>query len=247
MPRGNKINMPETLVPYAIISLAALVHASFQLSISMLTLISANAIGSKKSHAKQMRLIGGFLLGACLMTLLLLSTVSLLVSRVAGDEVPELAWAITCGMLFGLGLSVWIFYYRREKGTTLWVPRSLARFLSQRTKATKQSAEAFSLGMTSIVAELLFIGVPLFVVALVLVELEPMMQLAGLGLYAVISLSTLIIVAALIGAGKKVSSIQRWRESNKLFLQFAAGSGLIILGLYLYSVQIVDSIFIGVG
>jgi hypothetical protein len=31
-----------------------------------------------------------------------------------------------------------------------------------------------------------------------------------------------------------LSRIQRWREANKHFLQFAAGSGLLILGFFVY-------------
>jgi uncharacterized membrane protein (DUF485 family) len=31
-----------------------------------------------------------------------------------------------------------------------------------------------------------------------------------------------------------VARIQKWREHNKRFLQFAAGSALIVLGVYFY-------------
>jgi hypothetical protein len=43
----------------------------------------------------------------------------------------------------------------------------------------------------------------------------------------------------LIGSGHSLSRIQRWREANKHFLQFAAGAGLIVLGGYLYVNEVV--------
>lgn len=223
----------------AIIALAALIHASFQLSVSMLTLLSGHAIGSKTSQAKLLRLTNSFTLGVAVMTLLLLTFMAFIVSHSFGAQVPPLAWAMSCGLLIGLGIAVWSFYYRREKGTSLWLPRGVAHYLSDRTKATKSSAEAFSLGLTSVAGELVFIIAPLLVSALVLISLPPLWQLAGIGIYTLVSLLSLLLVNGLIGSGHKLSRIQKWRENNKRFLQFAAGSGLLILGFYVYVNQIV--------
>jgi hypothetical protein len=223
----------------AIIALAALIHASFQLSVSMLTLLSGHAIGSKTSQAKVLRLTNSFTLGVAVMTVLLLTFTAFVVTRSFGAHVPPLAWAISCGLLIGLGVAVWTFYYRREKGTSLWLPRGVAHFLSDRTKATKSSAEAFSLGLTSVVGELVFIIAPLFVSALALVTLAPEWQLVGIAIYTLISLLSLLIVNSLIGSGHRLSRIQKWREDNKRFLQFAAGCGLLILGFYVYVNQVV--------
>ena len=217
-----------------IVAVAALIHASFQLSVSMLTLLSSHTIGAKRSHTRLLGLSGAFTLGVFVMTVLLISTVSLFVQLTLAGSDQLMAWVAACGLLFGLGLAVWIFYYRREQGTTLWVPRGMARYLSDRTKATKQTSEAFGLGVSSVLAELLFVLAPIFVSALVLTQLEPVWQLAGIALYASLSLFPLLIVYALIGGGHKISRIQRWREENKNFLQFMAGGGLVALGFYVY-------------
>lgn len=230
----------ELLGSLAIIAFAALIHASFQLSVSVLTLLSGHAIGSKTSHGKLLRLTGSFLLGVGVMTVLLLSFVALVLLHSFNGRIPLLAWAVACGLLLGLGVAVWAFYYRKEQGTSLWLPRGLARYLSERTKATKHSAEAFSLGLSSVIAELIFILAPILISALVLTRLQPMWQLAGIAIYTVISLFSLLIVTVLIGGGHKLSRIQKWRESNKRFLQFAAGSGLLILGFYVYVSQVVS-------
>ena len=222
----------------SIIVLAALIHASFQLSVSMLTLLSGHAIGSQKPTPKVVRLTSSFVLGAGLMTILLLAFLALVFLQFFSGSAPLLMWAVVCGVMIGVGVAVWAFYYRHEKGTSLWVPRAVARYLSNRTKQTSQSAESFALGMMSVIGELLFVIAPLLVSALVLLELPSIWQLVSIIIYAVVSLMPLFSVWVLIGSGHKLSEIQRWREKNKHFLQFAAGAGLIILGAFVYVYQI---------
>lgn len=229
------MNTPESLI---IVAVAALIHASFQLSVSVLTLLSSHTIGAKRSHARLLGLTNAFAFGVTVMTILLVSTMALVIDLVATPSERSFIWVVATGLMFGLGLAVWIFYYRRGQGTSLWLPRGLARYLSNRTKATKQSAEAFGLGLSSVVAELLFVFVPIFVSALVLVQLAPVWQLTGIALYTALSLSPLLIINVLIGGGHKISRIQRWREENKHFLQFASGGGLLVLGFYVYVDQV---------
>jgi len=231
----------EIVSSLSIIAFAALIHASFQLSVSVLTLLSGHAIGSKTAHGKLLRLTNGFVFGVAVMTLLLLSFISLIFLHSFSGNVPLIAWASACGLLIGLGVAVWSFYYRRETGTSLWLPRGIARYLTERTKATKHSAEAFGLGLSSVIAELLFVAAPLVISALVLIRLESAWQLVGIALYTLVSLLSLLIVNALIGSGHKLSRIQKWREDNKRFLQFAAGSGLLILGFYVYIEKVVTA------
>jgi hypothetical protein len=237
--KNKHMDIPSSL---AIVTLAALIHASFQLSVSVLTLLTSHAAGAKQSQAKIARLTFGFVSGAGVMTLLGLSFVSLIFLHIFGPNTPQFIWAIACGLLIGVGLAVWFFYYRRDKGTSLWIPRSFARHLSERSKATEHSAEAFSLGLTSVISELLFIGAPMIISALVLVQLPGIWQLVGIGIYAVASLLPLFSVWVLIGSGHKLSEIQKWRESNKHFLQFAAGGALAILGFFVYVCKILTDV-----
>jgi hypothetical protein len=229
------------LSSFVVIIFAALIHASFQLSVSMLTLLSGHAIGTKTAQAKLLRLTNGFFFGVAVMTMLLISFVAFVFQQSFGSTVPLMAWAVGCGLLLGLGVAVWAFYYRREEGTSLWLPRSMARYLSDRTKATKQTAEAFGLGVSSVLGELIFILAPIIISALVLIRLQPMWQLVGIAAYTLVSLLSLAVVNGLIGSGHKLSRIQKWRENNKRFLQFAAGSGLLILGFYVYVDQVVSA------
>jgi len=229
------MGIPNSL---AIIALAASVHACFQLSVSVLTLLTSHTLGNKQTQAKLLRLTIGFLVGAGIMTILLLSSVSLLLLSIFGTETPQIIWASGCGLLVGVAISIWLFYFRHEKGTTLWIPRSFATYLTERIHSTKLAAEAFGLGLSSVIGEILFIIAPLVISALVLIQLPSMWQLVGIGIYTVISLLSLIIIWILIGSGHSISQIQKWRETNKHFLQFIAGAGLIVLVFFIFVNQI---------
>lgn len=229
----------DILSSLAIVVFAALIHASFQTSVSVLTLLSGHALGSKTAHLRLLRLSGSFIVGVGTLTLLLLSTLSLFLATLFPDGTPLILWAICAGAIAGVGVSVWLFYYRRQRGTVLWLPRNIADYLSSRAKSTKQPAEAFGLGMVSVVSELVFLLAPLLVTALVLIRLEPSLQLLGIGLYTIVSLAPLFVVYVLLGGGHSIARIQRWRENNKRFMQFAAGSGLLVLGAYVYIERVI--------
>jgi hypothetical protein len=224
----------EILSSLMIIGLAALIHGGFQLSVSVLTLLSGHAIGAKRSRAKLFRLTTGFVVGALTATMLLLSFMALVFTAWLEGDIPTTIWVVAVGLLIATGLAVWGFYFRGKKGTTLWIPRSAAKHLSERAKQTKRSFESFSLGMATIFAEILFIFAILVVGALTLTQLEPMWQLVGILLYGLLSTLALGIVWAAVGSGKSISKIQRWREANKKFIQFISGTALFILAVYVF-------------
>ena len=187
----------DILTSLIVVAAAALIHASFQLSVSVLTMLSGHTIGAKRTQTKLMR----FIFGAAVMTVLLLSFISLVLLQVFGADTPKIVWAAGCGLLVGVAVAIWAFYYPHQKGTILWIPRGVATYLTKRTQSTKQSAEAFGLGLSSVLAEILFLIAPLAIGALVIIQLPPLWQLAGIGIYTVISLLSLIIVWVLIGSG----------------------------------------------
>ncbi len=237
----------DTLTAFSVIALAALIHASFQLSVSVVTLLSGHTAGKRINPKKSLRLVWAFLGGVVVTTTLTTFTALYLADTLPIWSESLTIWAVTCGVLVGIGLAVWIFYYRRKQGTSLWIPRAFARFLDKRVRTTTLSAEAFSLGLTTVIAELLFIIAPLAAAVFAMRLLPANLQLYGaLGYIAVASLS-ILIVTVLIGSGHNISRIQRWRERNKNFLQFAAGAGLIVLGVFLYVNQVVTPTVIAAG
>lgn len=224
----------------AVVAFAALIQASFQLSVAVLSLLSGHALSARKSHKHIIRLTTNYIFGAGVMTLLLLSFTALIFLHSFGTTIPLVAWAVVCGLAFGIGLAVWLFYYRhRSSSTELWIPRLFADYLHTRSKATRSGAESFSLGMTSVAAELIFIIPSLTIAALILIGLPSHWQLIGIALYTAVSLLGLMIAWSMIGSGRSLAHIQKWRVENKRFLQFAGGGALLVLGFFLYVSQVV--------
>lgn len=229
----------SALGPYALVILAGLfAHACFQLSVSMLTLINSHAIGAGKRHSTILKLSLSYVLGALISTIGLLATVTYLFTSIFPVKVSAIAWIFVCALVFAVGWAVLLVYYRRGKGTQLWLPRSFVEFASARAKKTKNSFESFSLGLTMVIAELPFLIAPLVLAGAVLATLPDLEQGIGVLAYAIAACVPLLVVTIMVGGGHKISSIQRWRESNKHFLQWTSGLTLILLSVYLFAINI---------
>lgn len=227
---------PVIISSLAIIVFASFVHASFQLSVSVLTLLSGHSLGKKTAHRKVLRLMNSYILGTVILSALLITSLAYFLSTVINHSASteQFVAAIACGIMAGLGVATWAFYYRSGEGTALWLPRGFARYLTSRTKSTKNSFEAFGLGMTSVIGELLFVIGPLLASALAIVTMPGLWwQLAGILLYIVISVLPLLVVFSMVGGGHRITKIQAWREKHKRFIQFVAGGSLIILAAYI--------------
>jgi cytochrome c biogenesis protein CcdA len=212
---------------------AALVQASFGLSVSVLTLLSGHLMSEAKSRARLSRLSLGYIAGSALATLALLLAFVPLLGR--HDIAADVLWWIVIAVALAVGLATMLFYYRREKvGTRLWLPRRAAEYLDERTRATTRSFEAFMLGVGSIVAELVFVIAPLLIAAHLVSDLDDLAGgLAALALYVAIAILPLLVLFMANTGGRKISGFQKWREKNKKFLQIMAGLILIVLAFYL--------------
>lgn len=228
---------PTSLSFLLAVTAALFAHASFQLGVSMLTLLSSHAIGAGKRHAQILRLELGYTLGAITMTAGLLALLTYVINSLFTVVTP-LHWAMISGLLGGSGLAVLLFYYRREKGTILWLPRGFVEFASSRAKKTRNSFEAFAIGATMVVAELPFLFAPLTLIAFLLHGIPSSQHLFALVGYSILACLPLIIMTVIISGGHKISSLQRWRENNKVFLQWSSGLVLIILGVYIYGLNV---------
>lgn len=218
-----------------IIIAASIVHASLQLSISVLSLLSGHSLGRKTAVRRVTGLAFSYSLGSFTIILLLLSFLTLFLQNIAASFDISLTWTTAAWLAIVYGVIVWLFYFQRgKKGTVLWVPRQIARFLERRAKAATLPFETFSLGVLTPAIEIVFSIVPLFIAAIALAHLAAPLQIVGLALYVLVASLPHFIITAIIGGGRSVARIQKWRENNKRFIQFCAGSLLIILGCYLY-------------
>ena len=216
---------------------AIFVHASFQLGVSVLTLLSSHTIGRRAPNNRVLSLSFWYILGVALMiTLLLLGAVS--AERFLMAHNAGLATWLPLSLLPSIALILVLFYYRRGKGTRLWLPRPAADYITTRAKKTKSSVEAFSLGMTTGVTELPFALAPLALVAFAFHGFAADKWLALAVGYALAVCAPLVFVAFYISSGHKISSVQRWREDAKTFLSWTSAVALLLLTIYLLILQI---------
>ncbi|RKW00618.1 MAG: hypothetical protein D8B37_02910, partial [Candidatus Saccharimonas sp.] len=129
-----------------IVILASMVHASFHLSISILTLLGGHSLSRKKTNFQLTKLSMSLVFGSIFATVLIFCTFAYLGEIFYNIAFLKITWAVLIGMLVSAGISTWGFYYRRGKklqnGTELWIPRPMAKYLSLRASKTDHSAEA---------------------------------------------------------------------------------------------------------
>lgn len=94
------------------------------------------------------------------------------------------------------------------------------------------------MGATMVIAELPFVLAPLILVSLLFRTSQGVMDLWTILGYSIGACLPLLIMTGLISSGHKISSIQRWRETNKTFLQWTSGLVLVLLGVYIYGLEV---------
>lgn len=231
------LSLPLEITPFLIILLGAVfVHACFQLSVSVLTLLSSHTIGRRLPNNRLLGLNFWYILGVIVMIASLVLGM-MATQRWALTTFGEIAFPITLGAVPVIALLMALLYYRRGRGTRLWLPRGAAEYITARAKRTKSGVESFSLGMTTAVTELPFAVAPLAIVGLALqgFAAEQWLRLA-LG-YAVAVSLPLVFVSLYLSSGHTISSIQRWREDAKGFLSWASAAALLLLTLYMAVLQ----------
>lgn len=218
-----------------LVAFLAVLHASFQVATSVLTLLSGHSFIRSKAHHRLTSLNLAYTAGVFMATSLLIAGLtSAFILWLPYDLINSL-WLVLIGVSVTVGLMIMLFYYRDSKGTQLWVPRSFAVYLESRAKSTKNIIEAATLGVVSVLAELPFTAVLIVTTSLVLASSVLIDDhLLIIGLYALVAVLPLLVITSLLSAGHKLSHIQRWRESNKQFLQFASGAGLLVAAIFVW-------------
>lgn len=229
------IHLPpfDSWIPIIAIGLFAVIHAGFQLGVSVLTLLSGHSLGRHRSLNRTLALNLAYIAGVVVMTALIMSVVLYAWEFVYfwPAQTVFVALATACALL---GAVVLGFYFRRGRGTSLWLPRPLAEYLMQRAKHSKSTVESMVLGATTVIAELPFTLVVMASVGYImqLFVASDNIPRAIFGYSCVVSVP-LGIVTILLAGGHKLSHIQRWREANKIFLQSTSAVGLFAMSLFI--------------
>ncbi len=225
----------DLLTILSVVALAGLLHANFQLAVSVLTRLGGHVLGRSGTARRQPHLLPGvtfsYAWGNLLAIALLAVGATYLLSALGLPQKP--LWVLLA-LLGGLtGLATLLVYHR--DGGRLWIPEAMKNYLYERTKRSTTPAEAMALGIMTGMAELPFIAAPLLFVAALLRGNPDLNRLTVLLLYSLLASAPLFLLAAAMSAGQKVSRLERWRESNRRFLQLSSALGLAVLSAYVLS------------
>ena len=159
----------------------------------------------------------------------------------------KINWAIIVGLLISTGISIWLFYYKKNKDSnSLWIPASMSKYIATRTKKTVHSAESCYLVFERIFTEILFFFAPQSVATLLASIFQLAYQFVAIVLYVSIVNFPIFVIACLISGGHNIIDIQKWRDRNKGFFQFFAGLGLILISVWVILVFFTPKIVKGI-
>ena len=224
-------------ISIATIVLAAIIHASLQLGLGCLLLLYHESLG-KHIKAKTHNLVSSFIAGVGTIIFLFLGTACFIIDALFNGALSVPLLAALIGILAALAIIMWLFYYRNGYSTELWLPKSVARFIDRRAKATSSNTEAFSLGILSCFAEMPFVAILIFVAGNSILQLSPIYQALMIAIYTIIAISPLVALRFVIRSGRTLADIQRWRLRNKIFLRIISGCGFLSLGIFIFAFQI---------
>ena len=230
------------MIDYAsigVILLAALIHATLQLSLGSLLLLYHASLG-KHIRIKTRRLVTRYISGVGLMILVGVLATCFLIAVLAPEGVLGSGMLMICaGVLVALAFCAWFLYYRSGRSTELWLPKSVAKFIAWRAKVTESNTEAFSLGLLASFAEMPFSLVLTIVAAnSILMLREPWLMLMAALIYTAIAVSPLVVLRLGIRSGKTLADAQKWRRQNKTFFRILSGVGFLTLAVFLVAFEV---------
>lgn len=221
----------------AVIIMPAMIHATLQLGIGTMLLLYHASMGKHiKKRTKQ--LASNYILGSFTFTILMLASFCFAIMNIYGQSLDLLCMFILIGILLALAISVWFFYYRSGRSTELWLPKTIARYISKRAKVTDSNVESFSLGLLTSFIELPFSLALFAVTANSILELPSFYRVLAVISYGLIAGAPQIFLKIFIKRGKTVADIQKWRSKNKNFFRIVSGVGFLSLAVFLLAFKV---------
>ncbi len=227
----------EMIIPFSEVFLAAVIHATLQLSLGALLLLYHASLG-KHVRKKTRFLVDSYISGMGMLVFLGVAATIFILDRYFEKPLYIEELIIVVGMLVALAIAAWFFYYRRGKSTELWLPRSVARFIDKRAKTTNSNTEAFSLGVLTSLAEMPFTIVLFVVAANSILVLPHLYQILAVAMYTMITIIPPVALRLAIRKGQTVVDIQRWRVKHKMFFRLLTGIGFLALGFFLFTFEV---------
>lgn len=140
---------------------------------------------------------------------------------------------IFAGLFLLFGILYGIFYFRSGRGTKLFISRPVARRYHEKAAAVKSRSDAFMLGLSALLPDLLFTTPVLFITVLIVAHIGPTPPArAGLlFLFVFISIFPLLLLHLCFSSGRNLSDLLRFRFKNKTFFRVLVTSFYFLIAL----------------
>lgn len=215
-----------------VVAAAASLHASFQLSGSVMTRMSSHNLGAKRSHRRLIHLCLSYLLGNVAGIALLGFATTYIISGTFSSL--NILWSVVSGI--GVATGLLLFWYNVHTGSrSHWLPLGASSYLFDRASKTRRGFEASALGTMTAAGEIPFVIAPLLLLAMILHGNPDLSRLGVIASYVVIASLPLLITFIAVGSGVKVSRLETWRDNNHRFLTGTCAAGLLVLSMYAFS------------
>ena len=235
------IKVMGNLVDVALIILAAVANSGLQLGAGTLLLLYNESLGRRVRKTTR-QVTRGFITGAFLLSLLLVSTVMLIILLINSqpftlEQLPVVAGVALAGAVIVFGL-----YFRSGKNTMLWIPNWMAKYFKKRAGKADSAAEGMAIGMMAVLGELPFSIILIVIAANSLLNLPQAVIILAIAGYALITVMPLIIMKMLIKSGSSLAEIQRWRVKNKTFFRIFVGICYVAIAVFLIAFKILGNV-----
>jgi hypothetical protein len=154
-----------------------------------------------------------------LFCLYIIFNVSLGFSAFCNSDLFNLIFA---GLIAAEGIMYLTLYFRRGRGTKLYISRNVAKRYCVKAAAVKSRSDAFMLGQAALLPELIFI-LPVLIVAILTVGNfgpTPPARAGLLLLFVIISICPLLLLHFCFTSGRNISDLLRFRYRYKSFFRF---------------------------
>ncbi|MBQ3436337.1 hypothetical protein IJG26_00015 [Candidatus Saccharibacteria bacterium] len=197
----------------------------------------------QNSRTKAAKLSFFFIAGVYFATALLYLLIYFIIassSMIAYLDRSVYAW-IFSGIFIAYCFIMFFLYYRRGKGTELFVSRKITQKYTWAAIHSKTSSEAFFLGITSIIPELLF-TLPLFICSTIELGVFEANIIPKIIIIVLTILSSIIPLLAIYSAYTNhynLVIIQKFRVKNKPFIKLFLGLLYLLIAVIIIAFRII--------
>ena len=152
------------------------------------------------------------------------------------NDASSTVFYILSAILLIIGICFPFLYFRRGDGTRLFISRKIADNFTSSIKKTKRRSDAFMLGFSAGMPELI-LTVPLYLLCtMVIVDLgeAPITRAAMILLFVIVTILPLFVIRFLFSRHFNLANIQMFRERNKKFFGFLIGILYILVAITVF-------------